>query len=742
MPPSDTPAENPRTTRDDRSDDRGHRDHDTLVGMLDELASNLLWSWHPEVRALFRSLDPKLWRQVHHNPLALLRNMDHATIPERVQDLEIHTRIRQAHRRLHEYLEASSTWASHQVGPIRARPVAYFSAEFGLHQSLPIYSGGLGVLAGDHLKSMSDLGVPTAAVGLLYHEGYVHQLIDAEGRQQDAFEPVNLDEMAVFPVPAGGGNGGGEGSPDNGTDQLRVTVTLPEGDVVLKVWRVAVGRVTLYLLDARDEANPEELQALTARLYGGDNRTRIQQEMLLGVGGHRALIAAGVDPSILHLNEGHSAFALLERARHLVEREGIDAEEAFRRVARSTVFTTHTPVEAGHDRFDPATAAEYLSPLAAGLGVAVEDLVGRGLEFGDHGPFVTTVLAIRLAHRVNGVSSLHGHVSRRMWHHLYPGVEEHLVPIGHITNGVHARTWQATGMQELLAGYLGPDWQDHITQPDLWNRVEEIPDAELWEVHQVLKSRMLGFVRRRDAERRERLGMAPPERPLLDPDALTLGFARRFATYKRADLLLRQVDRLAALVESAERPMQIVFAGKAHPKDEPGKTVAQRIASLENDPRFAGRMVFVEDYSMQVARQLVQGVDAWLNTPRRPMEACGTSGMKAALNGVPNVSVLDGWWAEAYDGANGFAIGAGAIHVDPEVQDDRAAEAVFDVLENRVLPLYYERGPDGLPQGWIAMMKHAMRTLSWRFNADRMVQDYVRLGYLPAAGGQSAAMPR
>lgn len=704
---------------------------DVVVDMLEELSTNLWWSWQPDVRALFRTLDPTLWRQVRHNPVAVMRQLDREVVAERVRHLEIQTRIHQAHRRLQEYLASRRTWAVDHVGPVMARPVAYFSAEFGLHHSIPIYSGGLGVLAGDHLKSLSDLGVPTAAVGLLYHEGYVHQLIDAEGMQQDAFEPVRDDDLPIAPVP----------SPDDPERQLRVTVELAEGPVVLKVWRLRVGRVSLYLLDARDDANPEELRALTARLYGGDNRTRIQQEMLLGVGGHRALIAAGVQPSVLHLNEGHSAFALLERARHLCQRQAIPAEEAFRTVARSAVFTTHTPVEAGHDRFDPEMVAEYLAPLADGLDLPVEEVVRMGLEFGDHGPFVTTVLAIHLSHRVNGVSALHGHVSRRMWHHLYPDVEEHRVPIGHITNGVHARTWVASGMQELLSAHLGPGWLDGITRPKLWRQVDEIPDAELWEVHQVLKARMLAFVRRRDAERRQRLGIEAPSRPLLDPDALTVGFARRFATYKRADLILAHMDRLTALVESTERPVQFVFAGKAHPRDEPGKELAQRIARLERDVRFAGRIVFVENHSMQVARQLVHGVDVWLNTPRRPLEACGTSGMKAALNGVPNASVLDGWWAEAFDGANGFAIGSGEIHTDPEVQDARAADALFDLLETRVVPLYYDRDDAGVPHGWVQVMKSALRTLSWRFNADRMVMDYVRHGYLPAAAGESAAMP-
>ena len=702
---------------------------DAVVDELIELSRNLWWSWQPEVRAIFRALDPRLWRTLHHNPVALLRSLDRAAIAERVADLEMATRIHQAHRRLHEYLAARRTWATHNAGPILAFPVAYFSAEFGLHQSIPIYSGGLGVLAGDHLKSISDLGIPTVAVGLLYHEGYVHQLIDEEGRQRDAYEPVRDEDLAIAPLT------------DEAGAQRTVEVELPGTRVRLRLWEVAVGRTRLILLDARDPANTPEARDLTARLYGGDELTRIQQEMLLGVGGHRALVALGVSPSVLHLNEGHSAFALLERARWLVERQGMAARDAYRQVAATSIFTTHTPVEAGHDRFDPAVVAQHLAPIAAGLGVSVDELVALGLEHRTHGPFCPTVLALNLAQRVNAVSALHGHVSRRMWHPLFPEVEEHRVPIGHITNGVHARTWVASDVQELLVRYLGPDWLERITDTKLWAALDDLPDAELWEVHQVLKARMLTFVRRRDAERRKRLGLPPREREVLDPDALTLGFARRFATYKRADLLLRQADRLAALVADAQRPLQLVFAGKAHPRDEPGKELARRIAALDDDPRFSGRIVFVENYSMHVARQLVPGVDAWLNTPRRPLEACGTSGMKAALNGVPNISIPDGWWAEAFDGLNGFVIGTGESHVDPETQDERDVEDLFAVLERQVVPLYYERDAEGLPRGWIARMKRAMRTLAPRFNADRMVIDYARCCYLPAAGGMSAEMP-
>ena len=714
--------------------------HDGVVDMLHELAGNLWWSWHSEVRAVFRSLDPKAWRLAYHNPVALLARLDRAEVAQRVDDLEMQTRIHQLHRRLREYLGSGQTWGAENAGVLSARPVAYFSAEFGLHQSIPIYSGGLGVLAGDHIKSMSDLGLPVAAVGILYNQGYTHQLIDAEGWQHDELEPLRDHELPIAPVEAA----------DGGDGQLVVEVELPGRAVRLKVWQVAVGRSTLYLLDARDGANHADDVALTDRLYGGDETTRIRQELLLGVGGYRVLEAVGVEPSVLHLNEGHSAFALLERARDLMATQGLGFEPALREVGAASVFTTHTPVAAGHDRFDLAHAAEHLAPLATGLGVPVERLLDLGRERnGGEEPderFSPTVLALNVCQHVNAVSAVHGRTARRMWHHLYPERAEHEVPIGHVTNGVHARTWIASDMERLIQRHVGTGWGGHwfdsITDPRLWADVERIPDAELWEVHQVLKARMLSFVRARLAHRRRRLGLpAPPAAPL-DPEALTLGFARRFATYKRADLLLTDPERLLALVTAPGRPLQVVFAGKAHPRDDDGKALAQRIARLERDPRFAGRIVFVENYSMHVGAQLVQGVDAWLNTPRRPFEACGTSGQKGVLNGVLQVSILDGWWAEAYDGANGFGIGRGEIHTDPRVQDRRDAEALYRTLETEVVPLYYERDAEGLPRQWIRRMKRAMRTLGWRFNADRMVMDYARAAYLPAAGGQSAAMPQ
>ena len=702
-----------------------------VVGQLRTLAENLWWSWQPEIRSLFRELDPELWRTVYQNPVALLHRLDPEEVTRRVANLEMQARIHTCHRRLQEYLSGGNGWGSLHAGPLLARPVAYFSAEFGLHHSIPIYSGGLGVLAGDHLKGMSDLGVPAVGVGLLYHQGYVHQEIDSEGWQQDRFEPIADRSLAIRTV-----HGVESRKP------IRISVELPGRIVHLRVWEIAVGRNRLFLLDARHPNNSAEDQQLTARLYGGDQRTRIQQELLLGVGGHRALIAAGIRPSVLHLNEGHCAFALLERAAYLAEHHGQAPERALGNVAAVSAFTTHTPVEAGHDYFPRELASEHLEPLAAKLGLPLGEILGLGKTHPEDSgsAFCPTVLALRLTERANGVSALHGRVTRRMWKVLYPDHPEHEVPIGHITNGVHVRTFLARDMHSLFSRHLGTRWLEQLTRPDLWMKVDEVPDAELWEVHQVLKSRLISFVRRVQTQRRERLGLPQPERPPLDPKALTLGFARRFATYKRADLLLSDLDRFARLVGDPERPVQLIFAGKAHPKDQGGKELARSIARLEQDPRFAGRVVFVENYSMYVAQQLVRGVDAWLNLPRRPMEACGTSGQKCIANGVLNVSILDGWWAEAYDGANGFAIGSGEIHTDPQEQDRRDAREAFRVLEDEVVPLYYQQDEEGMPAGWIRRVKRAMRTLAWRFNADRMVMDYVRHSYLPAAGGETSRL--
>jgi starch phosphorylase len=527
---------------------------------------------------------------------------------------------------------------------------------------------------------------------------------------------------------------------------VQVKIETRSAALAARIWKLAVGRNVLLLLDTDVEGNRPEDRTLTARLYGGDDRLRIRQELLLGVGGVRALAALRINPGVLHLNEGHSAFAGLELIRQRMTAQGQTFAEALKQVAALTVFTTHTPVAAGHDRFAPELVEEHLGPLRDSLALTPDRLMalGRVEPANRSEPFCMTVLALKLSRRVNGVSALHGRVSRAMWSGLWPGRSEEEVPIGHITNGVHVLSWLAPPMHALYDRHLGPGWEQHSGEPEVWANIEEVEDGELWETHQTLKSRLVDFVRRRVARQRERRG-EPAEavaeaRVALSEEALTIGFARRFATYKRANLLLADRERLVRLLNNPLMAVQLVFAGKAHPRDDPGKKVLREIAELARDPRLAGRVVFVEDYDINVARHLVQGVDVWLNTPRRPLEASGTSGQKVVLNGGLNLSVLDGWWAEAYDGSNGFAIGQGETHRDPAVQDARDAQALYQALEQEVIPLYYERDFDGLPRAWIRRMKRAIRTLGWRFNADRMVMDYVRRCYLPAAGGMSCEM--
>jgi starch phosphorylase len=701
---------------------------------LQALARNLWWTWHPEVGEIFRALDPVRWRQLDHNPIALLAEFTAERLEQRTNELVLRSQINYAYRRLQEYLEAEETWGSTHAGVLRARPVAYFSAEFGLHESLPIYSGGLGVLAGDHIKSASDLGVPLVAVGLFYTQGYFLQRLDRDGWQREESLSVDVKQLPLEIVL------NQEGKP------IQVKVETRSGALEARIWKLAVGRSVLLLLDTNVEGNRPEDRTLTARLYGGDDRLRIRQELLLGVAGVRALQALHIVPGALHLNEGHSAFAGLELIRQRMSAEGLTFAEALKQVAALTVFTTHTPVPAGHDRFAAELIEEHLGPLRDHLGLSHDRLMGLGrVEPGNRSePFCMTVLALKLSRRVNGVSALHGRVSRAMWSGLWPGRSEEEVPIGHITNGVHVLSWLAAPMHALYDRHLGPGWEERSGEPEVWANIEKVEDGELWETHQTLKSRLVDFVRRRAARQAERRGegaeAVEEARMVLSQEALTIGFARRFATYKRADLLLGDRERLLRLLNNPLLAVQLVFAGKAHPRDEPGKKVLREIAQLTRDPRLAGRVVLIEDYDINVSRHLVQGVDVWLNTPRRPLEASGTSGQKVVLNGGLNLSILDGWWAEAYDGSNGFAVGQGQVHSSTAAQDARDAQALYQALEEEVIPLYYERDFDGVPRAWIRRMKRAIRTLGWRFNADRMVMDYVRHGYLPAAGGLSCEM--
>ena len=698
------------------------------------LARNLWWSWHPEVADIFRELDPVRFRQLDHNPITLLAEFTPERLEARAAELVLHSRINQAYRRMKEYLAAENTWSDVHAGVLGSKPVVYFSAEFGIHESVPIYSGGLGVLSGDHIKSASGLGIPLVAVGLFYKQGYFKQQLDLDGFQHEEYLQSRVEALPLEPAI------GTDGQP------LSVAIDTRSGQIRAKVWRMAVGRVSLYLLDSDVEGNTPEDRELTSRLYGGDNRVRIRQELLLGVGGVRAIRGLGIVPGVYHLNEGHSVFATLEAVRVRMERDGYSFDDAVRKVARQTVFTTHTPVPAGHDRFDGGLMEEHLGPMRDALGISHDHLMSLGrVDPANHGePFCMTVLGLKMSRRANAVSALHGHVSRRMWKDLWGSRVEEEVPIGHITNGVHVPSWLSWQMLALYDRLFPANWFRRMGEPDVWQKIHECDPGELWETHYALKNLLLQFVRRRLARQCRRRGeseeAAEAARTALDPNVLTIGFARRFATYKRADLVLGELDKLATLVCNAERPIQVIFAGKAHPADEPGKGLIRKIANLRHDPRFAGRVVFVEDYDINVCRHLIQGVDVWLNNPRRPLEASGTSGQKVVLNGGLNCSILDGWWAEAFDGRNGFAIGRGETHADPHVTDARDAAALYEVLEKEVIPLFYERDADGLPRTWIKMMMNSIASLAWRFSSHRMVMDYARACYVPAAGGVSCDM--
>jgi glycogen phosphorylase len=691
----------------------------TLRERLTQLALNLWWMWHPEVIEVFRDLDPVAWKDTNHNPIGVLRQLSDDALTRQVEVFSLETRVNFEFRRLQDYLADDRTWCGQHAARLLVSPIAYFSAEFGLHESLPLYSGGLGILAGDFLKSLSDLGVPAVGVGLFYANGYFRQRLNESGWQQEEYGSMDLASLPLKHA----------ANPDGST--LVVRLTSGHGPMHAAVWMAHVGRAQLVLLDADVGPNTPEMRSLTAQLYGGDEVTRIRQEMLLGIAGLRALRALGIRPQVLHLNEGHSAFAILERIRERVEEDGLHFDEALRETAMQVAFTTHTPVEAGHDRFGLDLIERELGWLRTRLGIDRDRFAALArINPADGGePFCMTVLALKGSRYRNGVSHLHGHVTRRMWQKLWPAQAEEEVPIGHITNGVHAPSWLAPPMRLLYDRHLGPDWPVRQADQKTWQGLADVDDGELWEVHMLLRRRLVEFVRRRTKSH-----------SLLDPAALTIGFARRFATYKRATLLLSDADRLARLCGDSTRPVQLVFAGKAHPSDDSGKHLIRQIIELSRDSRLAGRLVFVEDYDVNIGRHLVQGVDVWLNTPQRPLEASGTSGQKTVLNGGLNLSILDGWWAEAYDGENGFAIGDGVAHRDEKVQWRRDAAALYNVLEQEIVPLFFELDATGLPRRWVRRMKHSIMSLGWRFNADRMVMDYVEACYLPAIGALSSAM--
>ncbi|HWY49664.1 MAG TPA: alpha-glucan family phosphorylase [Bryobacteraceae bacterium] len=687
------------------------------LSRMSDLAYNLIWSWDHNIRSLFRRLDPVLWKACGHNPVLMLGRVPQATLERAAADPRFLAAYRRACERFTTYVERSESG--------EGRLIAYFSMEYGMVECMPIYGGGLGVLSGDHLKAASDGGIPLVAVGLLYQKGYLQQSLNPDGWQQER-NPVNdFYTLPVRPVR------------DEQDRDLIVQVKLPTGVVFIKVWYIHVGRVKLYLLDTNITENDHaEHRDITAQLYGGDIVTRIRQEIVLGIGGLRALHRLNLKPTVWHMNEGHSAFLAIERMRLLIEEQGLGFDEAFEACRSNNVFTTHTSVPAGIDLFDPGMLYEFFGEYCRESGIPFDKFLtlGRFLSENHQEPFSMAIAAIKTSSFRNAVSCLHRQVSQEMWQELWPKLPVWEVPITSVTNGVHLFTWLNGDLALLYDQYLQPDWRERYSDPRIWDLVEDIPNPELWEAHRRRKRNLVNFVRERVvAAAMGRKASAAEQRRLsdvLEPDTLTIGFARRFATYKRATLLFRDVDRLKRLLTNKERPVQIVIAGKAHPKDLPGKTLIREIVQLSRTPEISKHIIFVEDYGIEVARELIQGVDLWLNTPRRGEEACGTSGMKAGINGVLNLSILDGWFDEAYEISGGWAIGDREPY--SEDQDEVHVRAIYSILENEIVPMYYQEREEGVPVDWMRRVKQSLMHLSPQFNSLRMVGEYMSQLYEPA----------
>ena len=691
---------------------------------LREIVFNLWWTWEPSARRLFRHLDPELWHLTNHNPLRMLQLSRQARLIEVAKDESFLRDLGEVHCALKKYLARKDTYGKKGAGHAFKRPIAYFSAEFGFHESIPNYSGGLGILAGDHCKSASDLDLNFVAVGLLYRHGYFKQQINKEGWQEAVSLNQNFHHLPIREV-------------RRGDELLLIAVPLLGRKVHAKIWELHVGRINLYLLDTDIPENGAEDRLITAELYGGDLEMRMRQEIVLGVGGVKALSALEIQPEVFHMNEGHSAFLALERIRLHVAQHQLDFHSALQVVASANVFTTHTPVPAGNDAFPREMMVRYFGDFATQLNIPFDELFRFGQTTTDPvASFSMTILALRMSRHANGVSKLHGAVSQSLWKDVWAGVPTHEVPITSITNGIHTKTWMAPEFSALYTKYLG-DWEEHLTEPDFWRGVIDIPDSELWQTHQELKLRLVQFVRDRVRAQRERLGESPEAiratQSILDPEILTIGFARRFATYKRGALLFSDPDRLLRMLNNLARPVQFIFAGKSHPRDEGGKALIQEVYRLTRETGFHNRVVFVEDYDTYIARRLVQGVDLWLNNPLRPLEASGTSGMKLPPNGGLNLSVLDGWWCESYNGKNGWAIGAEVAEGAIDFQNEVDASSLYQLLENQIIPLYYAK-PDGrLPLAWLQLMRESIRSITPAFNTHRMVKEYAERLYLPAA---------
>ena len=687
---------------------------------LREMVYNLWWTWEPAARSLFRYLDPELWHLTNHNPVRMLQLCRQARLVELAGDDDFLREMDRVYSQFRAYMSRKDTYGSTRKNEL----TAYFSAEFGFHESIPNYSGGLGILSGDHCKAASDLGIAFVAVTLLYRHGYFKQQINKDGWQESVslnqnFHHLPMKEVRVADKP------------------LVISVRILDREVFAKVWEMVIGRISLFLLDTDIMENRPEDRLITAQLYGGDLEMRIKQEIVLGIGGVHALNAMKLKPAVYHMNEGHSAFLSLELMRRGVQEQGLDFRSSLQAVAAGNVFTTHTPVPAGNDAFPRDLMQKYFGDYPAKVGITFDDFFSYGqATVNKVDAFSMTILALRTSRHANGVSKLHGEVSQGLWQDVWAGVPKDEVPISSITNGIHTKTWLAPEFDALYNKYL-PNWQEHLTDLDFWRGVIDIPDEELWNTHMALKRRLVEFVRKRVRSQRERIGESPERirsvNRLLDPEILTIGFARRFATYKRGTLLFSDMERLKRILTNPERPVQFVFAGKAHPKDEGGKRLIQEVYRWSRDEGLEGRLVFVEDYDTYIGRRLTQGVDLWLNNPLRPLEASGTSGMKLPPNGGLNLSVLDGWWCESYNGKNGWAIGAEITDGSVEFQNEVDTASLFHILETQVVPLYYAK-PDGrLPIAWLQLMRESIRSVTPIFNTQRMVQEYSELMYEPAA---------
>jgi starch phosphorylase len=694
------------------------------LSFLGVLTRNMWWSWKPDAIELFRRVDPRLWEASGRNPIVFSTQVSQERLEKLSRDDSFLANLERVKKQFREQVLSP---IDHSLTPYgTGTRIAYFSMEFGIHESLPLFAGGLGVLAGDHLKSASNIGLPLVAVGLLYRQGYFQQYLDPNGWQQESFPEIDYYHLPLQRVK------------DDMGENLQVKVAGPEGEIVADVWKIMIGRIPLILLDTNLLENQPAIRNITARLYNSEPGIRLAQEVLLGIGGMRALAAMGIEPSAIHMNEGHCTFANVERLSQLMDKYQIDLNSALQLVARTSIFTTHTPVAAGHDEFHIDLVRPYIKPLTAKLKITEEEFLSWGQIDGKqpHGPFSMFILGLHMSQYCNGVSELHGRVARRMWSHVWPERADEDTPITHVTNGIHISSFIAPENVMLFERYLGPEWHFGSRKPENIERIDDIYDEELWRAHEMSRTRMISNVRdllvHQLGRRNAPISVMKMAETALNPEALTIGFARRFATYKRANLIFRDPDRLNVILRSSERPVQIIFAGKAHPQDNEGKELIRNINDFARHHNLRDRIVFLENYDMGIARHLVQGVDIWLNNPRRPLEACGTSGMKAAINGVLNLSVLDGWWAEAYSSDYGWRIGNGEEYSDAGYSDAVESQALYNVLENKVIPCFYDRSASNMPVEWIAKMKASMKMAMTRFCSHRMVGEYQKRFYFPA----------